>query len=234
MDIKPLTDEEFAIAVMNMVSILHEKNMKNDNGTLEHSPVDKAQQPEMTNPTDTEAMRREFEAAHQDYILTRQGYGYLNVFTQPRWEAWQLAKQANEIARLNTENAQLREALENVLGDAPFNNDEMGGCLFCGNSNRVSSSAYVGADPADHMEDCHWIVAKEALSNTSTKWLEAHDAEVRQEQIEKDEGICDVIEMNGRGAKACSDAIRNQSEVSDPADLKRCCDVVDCTCSLDD
>lgn len=122
------------------------------------------------------------------------------------------AQQA-EIDRLNAELAEFLDALITVKKDC-IHNDE------------------------SWLEQSTLNKLEEALANTTTDWLKQHDAnliaEAKQEQKEKDAGICDVIEMNGRGAKACSDAIRNQSEVSDPADLKRCCDVVDCTCSLDD
>jgi len=55
--------------------------------------------------------------------------------------------------------------LEEAIGDEPFNNDEMGGCLYCGGPPSKQEYGYAGANPADHREGCGWVKCRQYLDD---------------------------------------------------------------------
>ena len=56
---------------------------------------------------------------------------------------------------------ELLAALKLVAPDEPMNQDEQGGCVWCGGSKK--GHMYAGADPKDHDADCPWVIARAAL-----------------------------------------------------------------------
>ena len=54
----------------------------------------------------------------------------------------------------------LREAANKIAGEV-WNQDEQGGCVFCGSSG--VKSMYATDDPKDHSSDCPWILLRSAL-----------------------------------------------------------------------
>ena len=74
--------------------------------------------------------------------------------------AWNTrATQADAIAVMR----EAEGALDAVSGEEPINQDEQGGCVWCGGSARRSS--YAGSDPKHHSQDCAWVIARTTLAN---------------------------------------------------------------------
>lgn len=78
---------------------------------------------------------------------------------------------AAEFAKVRRERDQaakkLAEALRKALLDEngemqPMNQDEQGGCVWCGRQGK--HSIYASDAPRDHTPDCGWIVGKAALA----------------------------------------------------------------------
>lgn len=61
----------------------------------------------------------------------------------------------------------LRELLERLAPEEPMNQDEMGGCVWCGGP-AGSSYGYAGPDPKDHMPDCPYVAARALLAAEPT------------------------------------------------------------------
>jgi hypothetical protein len=66
--------------------------------------------------------------------------------------------------------ATLRDALANACPEIPMNQDEQGGCVWCGGDGKrkvrggYRGSIYATADPADHAADCEWVAARALLA----------------------------------------------------------------------
>lgn len=60
--------------------------------------------------------------------------------------------------------AKLRGLLDAAVGDEPMNQDEQGGCVWCGGSAR--GGMYADATPSHHAPDCPWLVARTYLDST--------------------------------------------------------------------
>lgn len=52
--------------------------------------------------------------------------------------------------------------LERLAPPEPMNQDEQGGCVWCGGA--VDGSMYATADPKDHAADCPWVEARALLA----------------------------------------------------------------------
>lgn len=57
---------------------------------------------------------------------------------------------------------QLRELIGRLAPEEPINQDEQGGCVWCGGTGGTTYG-YAGADPADHLGDCPWVKARRLL-----------------------------------------------------------------------
>jgi len=68
---------------------------------------------------------------------------------------------------------QALEALEGVAPDDPMNQDEMGGCVWCG-----GPGGYVAAtgDQKDHDATCAWVIARKQIAS-----IRAHLAKPQSE-----------------------------------------------------
>ena len=53
------------------------------------------------------------------------------------------------------------ELLEALAPDEAMNQDEQGGCVWCGG--RPGEYGYAGRDPKDHEDDCPWIKARDLI-----------------------------------------------------------------------
>lgn len=67
------------------------------------------------------------------------------------------------IDALKAENERLRKLLDDVTGAEPINQDEMGGCVFCGGTPIGKPYGYATANPDDHDPECVWIEARAVL-----------------------------------------------------------------------
>lgn len=54
-------------------------------------------------------------------------------------------------------------ALDRVAGPEPMNQDEQGGCCWCGHYGKTPRM-YASAAPADHDTDCAWLQARQLLA----------------------------------------------------------------------
>lgn len=64
----------------------------------------------------------------------------------------------------DAELAAAHRALDAVTGEEPMNQDEMGGCVWCGGTPPGERYGYATADPADHDPDCEWLAARRMLA----------------------------------------------------------------------
>lgn len=53
--------------------------------------------------------------------------------------------------------------LEDVVGDYPMNQDEMGGCVWCGGSGKEGSYGYCDESYDCHWDDCAWVAGHKKL-----------------------------------------------------------------------
>ena len=66
-----------------------------------------------------------------------------------------------------------RSLLERLASEEPINQDEQGGCVFCGGSPRSLArvgnkrSIYASADPKYHYSNCPWVEARQLLKENS-------------------------------------------------------------------
>lgn len=65
-------------------------------------------------------------------------------------------QQAEAFLRMST-------ALRKLVGGAVLNQDEMGGCVYCGGSGKEGSYGYCTAEPDCHAADCEWIEGRRLL-----------------------------------------------------------------------
>lgn len=61
----------------------------------------------------------------------------------------------------------LIEALEAMTPDEPINQDEMGGCVWCGGTPSRQPYGYATANPKHHDKDCAWIIARAVLAKAN-------------------------------------------------------------------
>jgi hypothetical protein len=74
-------------------------------------------------------------------------------------------------ARLIAAAPELLEALEEACPPEPMNQDEQGGCVWCGGDSsmwrRKHGSMYASSDPRDHDKDCAWLKARAAIAKAT-------------------------------------------------------------------
>lgn len=58
-----------------------------------------------------------------------------------------------------------RSLLEKLAPYTPLNQDEMGGCVFCGSSPPGERYGYSGRFLSDHEQGCPWVKARRALGD---------------------------------------------------------------------
>jgi hypothetical protein len=63
----------------------------------------------------------------------------------------------------DAEITRLRALIERLASDEPMNQDELGGCVWCGGHPPGEAYGYATADPSHHATDCPWLVARAAL-----------------------------------------------------------------------
>jgi hypothetical protein len=68
-----------------------------------------------------------------------------------------------DIDELGLDVDELVLALAGLIGDEPGNQDEMGGCVYCGGTPPGEAYGYAGSDPRDHDDDCPWIRGRRLL-----------------------------------------------------------------------
>lgn len=59
-----------------------------------------------------------------------------------------------------------RKIITQLAPNEPMNQDEVGGCVWCGGHPRGKPYGYATSNPKHHSEDCAWIIAR--------AWLAAH------------------------------------------------------------
>lgn len=101
----------------------------------------------MTTKTDDAfALERAMDAISEGNI--KRTLHYLAILKR-RWDA------------LNQTVASLRDALAEVAPEEPINQDEMGGCIWCGG--RQKRGLYTTSNPKHHSADCPWLKARMLL-----------------------------------------------------------------------
>ena len=55
-------------------------------------------------------------------------------------------------------------ALETVAPEEPINQDEQGGCVWCGGTPPGEMYGYATSDRTHHDKDCGWVLAREAIA----------------------------------------------------------------------
>lgn len=60
----------------------------------------------------------------------------------------------------------LETTLRAVAPTQPMNQDEMGGCVWCGGTPPNSQYGYADADPDHHDPECAWLMAQQVLGGT--------------------------------------------------------------------
>lgn len=59
----------------------------------------------------------------------------------------------------------VRKVLEALAPVDPINNDELGGCIWCGNTPPGEAYGYIGRNPSHHDHDCPWVAARRLLGD---------------------------------------------------------------------
>ncbi len=54
--------------------------------------------------------------------------------------------------------------LEKLAPEKPMNQDELGGCVWCGGSGKEGQYGYCTPDPACHTAGCPWVAARALLA----------------------------------------------------------------------
>lgn len=62
-------------------------------------------------------------------------------------------------------NEELLDLVGELAGEDPLNQDEMGGCVFCGGGPPGERYGYADRYLSDHDEDCPWVKARAALGD---------------------------------------------------------------------
>lgn len=87
---------------------------------------------------------------------------------------------------------QARDVMLNVAPDEPMNQDEQGGCVWCGGKPPRKQYGYATSNPKHHSNDCPWIAAR--------AWLAANapapksDSEIRFDSAQKYREALEQIE----------------------------------------
>lgn len=55
----------------------------------------------------------------------------------------------------------VRQLIEELAPEEPMNQDEQGGCVWCGGR---AFTVYSTSDPATHETDCPWVRARQMLA----------------------------------------------------------------------
>ncbi len=71
-----------------------------------------------------------------------------------------VARLNKEIARLKRQRDELLAMLERACPEDPMNQDELGGCVWCGQGPPGEQYGYAGADPNHHNPNCAWVKAR--------------------------------------------------------------------------
>lgn len=59
-----------------------------------------------------------------------------------------------------------RKLLEDLTNEGePMNQDELGGCVWCGGTPPREQYGYARRKRRDHSEDCPWVIARELLGD---------------------------------------------------------------------
>jgi hypothetical protein len=58
-----------------------------------------------------------------------------------------------------------KKLLAALAPERPMNQDEMGGCVFCGGTPPGKQYGYAGRDLADHERGCAWVKARRLLGD---------------------------------------------------------------------
>lgn len=53
--------------------------------------------------------------------------------------------------------------IDELTGETPLNQDEQGGCVWCGGTPPGERYGYAEADPTHHRADCPWVRARAYL-----------------------------------------------------------------------
>lgn len=56
-----------------------------------------------------------------------------------------------------------RDLLDELAPEQPMNQDEQGGCVWCGGCPPHETYGYAGRTPEDHDRDCPWLAARRLL-----------------------------------------------------------------------
>lgn len=64
---------------------------------------------------------------------------------------------------------EIKELLEKLAPHEPINQDEMGGCVWCGKSPPGDNYGYAQRDLTHHDADCPWVQARLLLGDTLPK-----------------------------------------------------------------
>lgn len=69
-----------------------------------------------------------------------------------------------------------RKLLEQLAPEWPINQDELGGCVFCGGIPPGQKYGSAGRDLADHHRGCPWVKARRLLGDRLTDSSKAQPA----------------------------------------------------------
>lgn len=87
----------------------------------------------------------------------------------------------------------LRRALGLMVGEGPINQDEQGGCVYCGGG--TGGWGHAGPDPNDHSDDCPWLAGYLLLR--AQRGDGPLDEEEARRVVEIDDQLSDVHESIG-------------------------------------
>ncbi len=69
-----------------------------------------------------------------------------------------------EVERLKEAAQKFRDLVDDLSGEEPMSQDEMGGCVWCGGTPPDKGHyAYATAEPDSHDPECPWLLARAAL-----------------------------------------------------------------------
>lgn len=75
-----------------------------------------------------------------------------------------VAQLRKRIAEQAAQLEQARDVMLNVAPDEPMNQDEQGGCVWCGGKPPRKQYGYATSNPKHHSNDCPWIAARAWLA----------------------------------------------------------------------
>lgn len=89
----------------------------------------------------------------------------------------ELQKVTNKYNVLLLENVALYDLISQLAPEKPINDDEQGGCVWCGHSEEQwfyetgkseRGSMYCDKRPETHKPDCPWLIAQQVLNDNSS------------------------------------------------------------------